>query len=111
MCSRPKHLQTYPARYFRFWLALALSATVLLALSSSPRVVRPVQAVSSGIVISQVYGGGGNASAPYLNDYVELFNRGTTTVSLTGWSVQYASATGTGTFAANPIATLSGSIP
>jgi endonuclease G len=54
-----------------------------------------VRAVSSGVVISQVYGGGGNASAPYQNDFIELFNRGASAVSLNGWSVQYASTTGT----------------
>ena len=48
-----------------------------------------------GVVISQVYGGGGNAGAPYTNDYIELFNAGTSTVDLSTWSVQYASATGT----------------
>jgi predicted extracellular nuclease len=52
-------------------------------------------------VISQVYGGGGNSGATYTNDFVELFNRGTSTVSLDGWSVQYTSATGTGNFGAN----------
>ena len=46
-------------------------------------------------VISQVYGGGGNAGAPYTNDYIELFNRGTVAQNLNGWSVQYATATGT----------------
>ncbi|MDB4988394.1 MAG: endonuclease/exonuclease/phosphatase [Myxococcaceae bacterium] len=49
---------------------------------------------SSGLVISQVYGGGGNSGAQYRNDFVELFNPGTSAVSLTGWSVQYASAGG-----------------
>lgn len=55
-------------------------------------------AVSSGVVISQVYGGAGCGTAgcsTYKNDYIELFNRGTTPVSLNGWSVQYAAATGT----------------
>ena len=47
------------------------------------------------VVISQVYGGGGNAGATYKNDFIELFNRGTAPVSLTGWSVQYASSAGT----------------
>lgn len=47
------------------------------------------------VVISQVYGGGGNAGAQYLNDFVELFNRGTASVDVSGWSVQYASAAGT----------------
>ena len=59
---------------------------------------------SPDIVISQVYGGGGNSGAPLRNDFVELFNRGGTTVSLSGWSVQYTSATGTGLFSANATA-------
>ncbi len=46
------------------------------------------------VVISQVYGGGGNTGATYTHDFVELYNRGTTAVSLTGWTVQYASAGG-----------------
>lgn len=51
-------------------------------------------AVSPDVVVSQVYGGGGNSGAPYTNDFIELYNRGTTAVPLSGWSVQYASATG-----------------
>jgi uncharacterized protein (TIGR03437 family) len=47
------------------------------------------------IVISQVYGGGNNSGATFKNDYIELFNRGTTTVDLAGWSVQQAAAIGT----------------
>ncbi len=50
------------------------------------------------VVISQVYGGGGNSGATYKNDFIELLNTGTEPVSLNGWSVQYASATGTGLF-------------
>src|SRR6185369_11632598 len=40
-------------------------------------------------------GGGGNAIATYTNDFIEIFNRGTTIVdfSVTPYSVQYASAT------------------
>jgi hypothetical protein len=47
------------------------------------------------LVISQFYGGGGNASATYTNDFIEIFNRGTTTIdfSITPYSVQYAAAT------------------
>src|SRR5678816_2880523 len=47
------------------------------------------------ITISQVYAGGGNASATYTNDYVELYNPTAATVSVTGWSLQYGAATGT----------------
>ncbi|MBI3737629.1 MAG: lamin tail domain-containing protein, partial [Chloroflexi bacterium] len=81
-----------------------------LMLSLAPGFSSLVQAISTGVVISQVYGGGGNTGAPYKNDYVELFNRGTSPVSLSGWSVQYASATGTGNFGNNPIASLSGTL-
>lgn len=51
---------------------------------------------ASHIVISQVYGGGGNSGATYQNDFVELYNPTATTVNITGWSLQYASATGEG---------------
>jgi uncharacterized protein len=50
---------------------------------------------TSGLVVSQIFGGGGNGGAPYTNDYVELFNRGGTAVSVDGWTVQYATAAGT----------------
>ncbi len=49
---------------------------------------------AAGMVISQVYGGGGNANATYLNDYVELFNPTSAPISLAGASLQYASSTG-----------------
>ena len=52
-----------------------------------------LNAQSSHIVISQFYGGGGNAGAIYKYDYVELYNPTNSTVSLTGWSLQYAGAT------------------
>src|SRR3989454_886944 len=49
----------------------------------------------SGVVVSQIYGGGGNADATFRNDYVELFNGGSGTADLSGWTVQYATAAGT----------------
>jgi hypothetical protein len=55
------------------------------------------------IVISQVYGGGGNSGAPYNAKFVELFNRGAAPASIAGWSIQYASATGTAHFASNVV--------
>ncbi|MGE0373255.1 MAG: ExeM/NucH family extracellular endonuclease [Gammaproteobacteria bacterium] len=46
------------------------------------------------VVISQVYGGGGNSGAPFQHDFVELYNRGGAPIDLSGWSVQYASSAG-----------------
>jgi DNA/RNA endonuclease G (NUC1) len=53
---------------------------------------------SAHVTISQVYGGGGNSGATYKNDYVELYNPTASTVTLTGWSLQYASSTSTTTW-------------
>jgi len=39
------------------------------------------------IVISQVYGGGGNSGATLKNDFIELFNSGNAPVTITGWSL------------------------
>lgn len=61
---------------------------------------------NSNIVISQVYGGGGNSGALFKNDFIELYNPTDSAVSLEGWEVRYASATG----AFNNVATLSGTI-
>ncbi len=57
----------------------------------------PAQAVdtTANVVISEVYGGGGNTGAPFTNDFVELVNHGSVPVDVTGWSVQYGSAAGT----------------
>ncbi|HEY9065470.1 MAG TPA: ExeM/NucH family extracellular endonuclease [Burkholderiaceae bacterium] len=70
---------------YRFPATLAtLAAALILA--------APAQAA---VVISQVYGGGGNSGATLQHDYVEIFNNGTSAESVGGWAVQYASASGT----------------
>ncbi len=72
---------------------------VLFVLVVPPAGAAPVAApgapLANAVRVSQVYGGGGNTGATYTNDFIELFNAGTTAVNVTGWSVQYASATGT----------------
>ncbi len=67
--------------------AVKLAAFALLVLAGS-------QAWAQQVVISQIYGGGANTGATYNRDYVELHNRGATSASVAGWSVQYASSTG-----------------
>lgn len=59
------------------------------------------------VVISQVYRGGGNSGATLRSDFIELHNIGSTTVSLDGWSVQYASAAGSSW----QVTPLTGSVP
>jgi len=74
----------------------------------SPQAARfSVSSSTPSIVISQIYGGGGNSGATFTNDFVELFNPGSQPVSVAGWSVQYASSVGTTWQVTN----LTGSIP
>jgi len=51
--------------------------------------------LASQMVISQLYGGGGNSGASYTHDFVELYNRGNAPANITGWTLQYASSGGT----------------
>src|ERR1043165_4557837 len=50
-------------------------------------------ALSTSVVISQIYGGGGNTNATLRNDFIELFNPTGSSVDISNWSVQYAPAT------------------
>ena len=92
----------------------AAKLVVLLgAIAVAPWFVSVPRGASITVVISQVYGGGGNAGAPFTHDFVELHNLSQTAVSVDGWSLQYASATGTGNLGATAtqLTELSGTIP
>jgi predicted extracellular nuclease len=78
--------------------ATCIAAAALLgsALLGTGVALGPVaNAVSTDIVISEVYGGGGNSGATYTHDFVELYNLSDTAVDLAGFQVQYFSASGT----------------
>jgi DNA/RNA endonuclease G (NUC1) len=75
---------------FTFFTALSSSiATVLRAKNDGGGSTAP-----GSVVISQVYGGGGNSGATYKNDFIELYNNGTTAVDLSTYAVQYTSSAG-----------------
>jgi len=72
-------------------LGLTVGALVTGGLVLAPT----ASAASTSVVINEVYGGGGNANAPYRNDFIELKNVSGAPLSVKGWEIQYASAGGT----------------
>ncbi len=88
-------------------LGVALSTLAAVSLAA------PAQANPGGtaLVISEVYGGGGNGGATYTHDFVELYNPTNAAISLTGLSLQYRSAAST--VASTNVASLNaaGSVP
>ncbi|HEY2804854.1 MAG TPA: DNA/RNA non-specific endonuclease [Gemmatimonadales bacterium] len=83
--------------------AFALLAAAAFAACSESHLTQPKPTQLLGgtaslnappMVISQIYGGGGNSGATYKNDFIEIFNPGASAQSVNGWSVQYASAAG-----------------
>ncbi|ACP33774.1 ExeM/NucH family extracellular endonuclease [Corynebacterium aurimucosum] len=66
----------------------ALVSTCIVAPQAS------AAADGSNAVISEVYGGGGNKGAAFTNDFIELYNPTSADLNLTGWSVEYLSASG-----------------
>ncbi|WP_159881007.1 5'-nucleotidase C-terminal domain-containing protein [Paenibacillus puerhi] len=73
------------------WMGLMLAALLVagLALPAAPA----AQAATDGsnVVISQLYGGGGNSGAEYKHDFIELYNPTDAPIDLNGWKVRYAS--------------------
>jgi predicted extracellular nuclease len=49
----------------------------------------------NALVISQIYGGGGNSGSLFTNDFIEIFNNSPSVADLSSFSVQYASHSAT----------------
>ncbi len=85
--------------------ALATGLAPLAVTLGSPAAAADI----GGVVISEVYGGGGSSTSAWQRDYVELHNPTDTPVDLAGTSVQYRSSGGR----SDPtgVTPLSGTIP
>ncbi len=93
--TRARRIRTRSALAAMTAAAVAITGFVLptAASAAQPATIRPA-AVSpdAAVVITEVYGGGGNNGAAYNRDFVELRNVGTTPADLGTWSVQYGPA-------------------
>ncbi|MEU1226229.1 endonuclease/exonuclease/phosphatase family protein [Streptomyces sp. NPDC005828] len=69
-------------------LRTALPAAVTASLVLVP-LPGALAAPFAGVVIAEVYGGGGNSGATLKNDFIELANPSAAAFGLTGYSVQY----------------------
>jgi 5'-nucleotidase len=88
----------------------AVAGALGLALVAGPLAVQTdASATPDGddLVISEVYGGGGNSGATLTHDFIELFNPTDAEISVDGMSVQYRSASGGG----SGVTALSGAVP
>lgn len=88
-------------------LITAASLSLMVAATMTALPPSTANALSSDVVISAVYGGGGNSGAVFKNDYIELANTTGSPIDVSAWSVQYASAAG----AVFQLTRLTGSIP
>jgi hypothetical protein len=88
MKPAPNHTRLLFAMLVLLLIAAGQIQSRLLPATSLP-------AISPAVVVSQVYGGGGNGGSTFRNDFIELFNFSNATVDISNWSVQYASASGT----------------
>ena len=92
---------------------LAIVADLMSGTVSAQNEASDMKAEPAGIpqvIITEVYGGGGNSAAPYTNDYVVLYNTTSEAVVLDGWSIQYKAKTGKGAVSEGDITALSGTI-
>ncbi|NPC96774.1 ExeM/NucH family extracellular endonuclease [Nocardioides sp. zg-DK7169] len=95
-----------PRRAVAATAALAVAVTGLAAYAVSPA---SATTASSGLVISEAYGGGGNSGATYTHDFIELHNPTDAPISVDGLSVQYRSNASVA--AASGVTPLSGTVP
>ncbi len=101
--------KTFLAATAAFALAACADApTSSSPVTAGPRLIQSQFPNRPTVLISQVYGGGGNSGATIKNDFIELHNPGSSAVSVAGWSVQYTSASGASFTSSTP---LTGSIP
>jgi predicted extracellular nuclease len=87
---------------------LAVLASVATVVSGALLAPASANTGGTGLVISEVYGAGGNSGAVLNADFVELYNPTNAAISVAGDYVHYRSATGTFTVAP---AALTGSVP
>mgnify|MGYP001508123814 FL=1 len=72
--------------------ALALATALSSAALAMPTATAAID--GSAAVISEVYGGGGNKGAAFTHDFIELYNPTDAPIDLSGYTVEYFSASG-----------------
>jgi uncharacterized protein len=97
-------------RKSRVRIAVPVAAAAALGLAAAIPALPAQAAPSTTLVVSEAYGGGGNSGATLKNDFVELQNLASSAANLSGYSVQYISAS-PGATTTWQVTALSGSVP
>src|SRR3954471_13858296 len=90
MFNSPSGAEIYRSNCRKVAARVTAFASLLLCLFASLHSPAHAQTVtgSPNLVVSQIYTRGGESGASYRNDFVELFNRGTTAVNLNNYTIQ-----------------------
>ena len=81
----PHHTPPLRRLVRRTGLAALVAGTTALTVVSTPTALAAPD--GSNVVISEVYGGGGNSGAAFAQDFVELYNPTGSAIDIEGWSV------------------------
>jgi hypothetical protein len=73
-------------------LSFLLLTGIAFSVGSSEPSVFSTQADNQGVVIAELYPGGAGGSSTFKKDFIVLYNRSNSNISMTGWSLQYAAA-------------------
>lgn len=85
-------------------------AALIATFATTSTILAPLATAApdgSNIVISEVYGGGGNSGSVFANDFVELYNPTNAPINVAGWIIEQQAAAGN----RGSDVTLTGTIP
>lgn len=76
-------------------LSILMVMVIIISSMGVPVGMADTVGLANYVIISQIYGAGGNSGALYTHDFIELYNPTDQPVNLSGWSIQYATAANT----------------
>ena len=92
-----KKITFFRNHFFNIMMLIALICGIPLNIfGKSDKAIKTfeLEVTIPDVIISEIYGGGGNSGATLKNDFIELYNTTDSPIDIGGWSVQYFTASG-----------------